>query len=281
MKIIGSDHGLHTPEFHKKKVWQERIKTAIILLITAVMIGIPIYLLRTEKFLISSVLISGNSVTKSEDIQKIIAEGLSGNYLWIFPRSNTAIFPKDKIVSDLKREIPRLSSVTVMRSGKKGIEVAVTERSPKALYCVDVSDPSSPANCYFMDDTGYIFSIAPAFSGNVYLTYNSAPFYDEPLGKQAVDKEELKDTLSFVSWLGTLGIYPRVFLIKMDEYRLVLANGAELMWEKNADLDSIRANLTAFFSQDSIRKEKDFLERVLYIDMRFGNKIFYKFREAE
>src|SRR4051812_8925513 len=102
MKIIGGGSGLHTPEFHKKKVWLARLKAALLILIFIVLIGVPIYLLRTERFLISSVEISGNNVTKSEDIQKIVGENLSGDYLWIFPKSNTAIFPENRIISELK-----------------------------------------------------------------------------------------------------------------------------------------------------------------------------------
>ncbi len=280
MKIIGSDKGLHTPEFHKKKVWESRLKTTFWLILLAVLVGLPIYLARTSRFLITSVEISGNNVTKSEDIQKIVGEDLSGNYAWIFPRSNTAIFPENKIMNDLETSIPRLGDVTITRVGAKGLKIVVKERAPAAEYCTNVDDPSTPSGCYFIDDTGYIFSLAPAFSGNVYLTYKSDPFYDEPMGKVVLPADEFKKTLNFVRSLDPIGIYPRVFLIKMDEYHLLLSNGAEIMWQKSEDLNNVRNNLTAFFSQASIKSETDFLKRVLYIDMRFGNKIFYKFRDS-
>jgi hypothetical protein len=278
MRIIGGGSGLHTPEFHKKKLWERRLKTSLQIIVLALIIGLPIYLARTSRFLISSVEIEGNSVTKSEDIQKIIGDDLSGNYAWIFPRSNTALYPKGKIVRDLMTAIPRLSDVHVERVGAKSLKVTVKERMPAAEYCTDVSDPSSPSDCYFIDDMGYIFSRAPAFSGNVYLTYKSDPFYDLPLGRQLMDADEFQKTRDFVRSLDTLGLYPRVFLIKMDEYHLLLANGAEIMWQKSEELPEVRNNLKAFFSQSSIKSETDFLKRVLYIDMRFGNKIFYKFR---
>jgi hypothetical protein len=279
MKIIGGGSGLHTPEFHKKKVWLARLKAALLILIVAVFIGVPIYLLRTERFLISSVEISGNSVTKSEDIQKIVGEDLSGKYIWIFPCSNTAIFPEEKMKNDLKTAIPRLSSIVITRTNAKNLKVAVTERAPVAEYCTNIEDPANPADCYFIDDTGYIFSKAPAFSGNVYLTYKGDPFYNDPMEKQVLEADEFAKTRKFVDALDPLGIYPRVFLIKMDEYHLLLSNSTEIMWEKNVGLDAVRQNLAAFFSQATIKSEADFLKRVLYIDMRFGNKIFYKFRE--
>jgi cell division septal protein FtsQ len=279
MKIIGSDKGIHSPEFHKKKTREQGFKQILWGLLLVIIIAIPIYLARTSRFLITSIEVTGNNVTKSEDIERLAAEDLSGNYAWIFPRSNTGIYPKQRIERDLLNTIPRLASVDITRVGAKGLRIAVKERAPVAEYCTKTVDASNPEDCYFIDDTGYIFSPAPAFSGNVYLTYTNDTPFESPIGKQVLPQEEFDKTLSFVKSLGSLGIYPRVFLIKMDEYHVLLTNNTDIMLGRSADLNEAKNNLSAFLTQDSILKEKDFLNRVLYIDLRFGNKIFYKFRD--
>lgn len=279
MKIIGSDKGIHSPEFHKKKVWERRLKRAAAFVIAVVVIGVPIYLARTEKFLIASVEVSGNDVTKSEDLQKIIADNLSGNYLWIFPKSNALLYPKDAIQKELLDQEPRLSSVVITKPTAKSMKVVVTERSAVAEYCRDISDPAAPDDCYFIDDTGYIFAPAPAFSGNVYFTYATAEPFGNPIGESVLDRSVFSASRDFVKSLGDMGIYPRVFLVKLDEYHVLLSNGAEILWNKSANLDDVRASLEAFFSDKSVKSDRSFLSRVLYIDLRFGNKIFYKFRE--
>jgi len=278
MKIIGSDKGIHSPEFHKKKTREKRIKQAVVALVVIIFVGVPIYLAHMQRFLISSIEVKGNDVTKSSDLQKIIADDLSGSYIWIFPRSNTAIYPHDKIVSDLLDKEPRLSSAVVERVGAKGLRVAVTERSAVAEYCKNISDPSTPLDCYFLDDTGYIFAPAPAFSGNVYLTYATEAPFDNPIGQSILDPAAVRASLGFERDLGSIGIYPRVFLAKGDEYHVLLSNGAEIMWNRSADFSQVVTNLASFLSDKSVKSDPTFLSRVAYIDMRFGNKIFYKFR---
>jgi hypothetical protein len=279
MKIIGSDKGIHSPEFHKKKTRERRLKQALTTLVLAFVVGAPIYIARTGRLLITSVEISGNSVTKSESIQEIVAENLAGNYLWIFPHSNTLIYPKQKIIRELREREPRLRDISITRTSTKSLKVEVTERDPAAEYCTDTENPATPQDCYFIDDTGYIFASAPAFSGNVYLTYTHDEPYTDPIGKTVLLPNTFEATREFTQGLGDLGIHPRVFLIKGDEYHLILTNGTEILWNRTSELNDIRSNLEAFLRDGSIKDEADFLKRVLYLDLRFENKIFYKFRD--
>jgi len=278
MKIIGSDKGIHSPEFHKKKRREAYLKRTLLSVFLIIIIAVPIYVSRMHKLLISSIEVKGNEVTKSEDIQKIIADDLSGSYLWVFPKSNSLIYPKQKIIGDLLEKEPRLSSVTITKPSMTSMKVAVTERSAVAEYCKDVSDPSTPENCYFIDDTGYIFAPAPAFSGNVYLTYATEEPYENPIGHTLLTPETFSAAGAFTKSLGDIGIYPRVFLITNDEYHLLLSNGAEILWNKSEDLSLVRTNLASFLADKSVKSDPAFLSRVAYIDMRFGNKMFYKFR---
>lgn len=278
MKIIGSDKGIHSPEFHKKKTREKRIKQVFFSLVFVVIIAAPIYLARTQRFLISSVEVAGNEVTKSSDLEKIISDDLSGDYFWIFPRSNAVLYPKEKIMQDLLDKEPRLSSVEVERTSARSLKVSVKERAPVALYCKDITNPGAPQDCYFLDDTGYIFAPAPAFSGNVYMTYATSEPLDNPIGQTVLKSDALLNTLEFAKSLGDIGIYPRVLVTTSDEYHILLTNGTEIMWDKSEDLSAVRTNLASFLSDKAIENDSSFLTRVAYIDMRFGNKIFYKFR---
>jgi cell division septal protein FtsQ len=279
MTVVGSKSGLHSPEFHKKKRRERQIKLAILAIILIIIVAVPIYLARTSHFRITHIEVSGNEVTKSEEIEGVVSRDLSGDYALIFPRDNTALFPKKKIVSDLMSGIPRLSSVTITRQGTKGIVVTVTERAPEAEYCTDTTDPSDPKDCYFIDVSGYIFSPAPAFSGNVYLTYTNDTPLTSPIGQTVLPAGTFLAMNNFIASLGSLNVYPRVVDITTDEYHALLANGTEIMWNKSANLDTVRENFAAFLSDKSIATQEDFLSRVLYVDLRFDNKVFYKYRE--
>ena len=82
MKIIGNKNALHTPEFHKKKQTERRIRGALISVVVLITIIVPIFVLRNSHFLITAVDIKGNVVTKSEELESIITDDLAGNYLW-------------------------------------------------------------------------------------------------------------------------------------------------------------------------------------------------------
>lgn len=278
-RIVGSDKGIHSPEFHKKKTREKNLKIALAILVLVIVVGVPVYLARTSRFLIAHIDLRGNSVTNNEDIERIVASNLSGSYLWIFPRSNAALYPKDIIRKDLMTNIPRLRSVEFELEGATLLHITVEERTPAVLYCADVTVPASPAECYFADESGTIFSQAPAFSGDVYLTYGRIAPFEFPMGQNILPADEFARTRSFVKEMNALGIFPRVFLIAGDEYHLLLSNGAKVLVNRKDNLGEIYSNLEAFFSDASIRKESNFLDRILYIDLRFDNKVFYKFRD--
>lgn len=277
--FFGKEKGIRTPEFHKKMERKRRIRQILIILALAVLIGTPIYLLRTSRFLISAVEIKGNAVTPSEKIQAITAQDLAGNYLWIFPKSNILLYPKQKIKSDLLSQIPRLKSVDVSLSSPRSLRVSVLEREPFALYCRDVSNPNVPAGCYFLDQSGYIFAEAPAFSNGVYSVYGSDPALESPISSIYMSEEEFAPLDPFIKSLSEAGLYPQAFTLKGDEYDLTLSNKALIKWNKDDDLEKVKSNLESFVLDPAFSQESGGLDHILYIDLRFGNKVFYKFRD--
>lgn len=277
MKIVSSGKGIHSPEFHKKKKRKQAIRLVGISLLVIIVVAVPIYLLRTQRFLISSVVVSGNNVTKTEDIQKIVEDKINGNYLLIFPKSNDLLYPKASITKTLLQDIPRLSEVEVTLSNPHTLSVSVVEHEPFALYCTNVSNPSDPSGCFFLDKDGYIFSEAPSFSGGVYFVYTGDPVFDSPLGQSYLNKTIFSELPPFIQSLSNLNLSPKVFVDKGDEYNVILSSGATIMWKSSSDLGTIYSDLESFLSDPSFTKEKAALGRLLYIDLRFGNKVFYKF----
>ena len=279
MSIIGNKSAVRTPEFHKKKVREQRIKIALLILGAIVLVAVPIYLLVTPKFVITNIHLVGNNVTKSEDIQRIVVDDMSGNILWFFPRSNVALYPKKKIELDLLRAIPRLASADLSLTDAHSLTVTVAEREPVALYCKDVSHPNAPTGCYFLDDQGFIFSEAPSFSDGVYHVFSSDPVIDAPLSTTYLPPATFAPLNPFIKSLNDAGLYPKVFVSKDGEDDLILSNGGKIMLKSDADFDLAKSNLTSLISDPSFLKGGHGLNDLLYIDLRFGNKIFYKFTD--
>jgi hypothetical protein len=279
MKIISSGRGIHTPEFHKRKKREKRIKWILIVLCLIIFVAVPFYLLRTPKFLITNIEVRGNGVTQTEEIEQIVMDKLAGKYLWLFPKSNAVLYPKSGIRQSLLQNIPRLSAVEVELSNPRTISINLVERQPFALYCKDVVYMNSPEGCFFLDQTGYIFSEAPSFSGGVYTVYTSEPVMESPLRQTYLEEDVFLRLEPFIKGVEQAGLRPKVFIKKSEELNLRLESGAVIMWKATADLETILSDLESFLSDKNFTKEPRALERIIYIDLRFGNKVFYKFED--
>lgn len=272
MKIIGNKNALHTPEFHKKKLRERYTRITIGALVLIVVIGAPIFFLRQERFLISTIQIQGNEVTKGEEIKKIIQDRLSGNYLWLIPRSSVLLYPNKKVKSDIFKQIPRLISINLSLTDSRTLLVTILERKPFALYCV------GEGKCFFLDQTGYIFSEAPAFSDGVYMIYSSAPVLETPLGQNFVPANNFVALADFIKSLDALNLEPQSLLIQDDAYYLTFLGGGTLIWKVDDDLQGVFSKFESFLSGEILTKEKKTLSDILYIDLRFGNKVRYNFK---
>jgi cell division septal protein FtsQ len=275
--LIGKEKGIRTPEFHKKKEREKWIKITLLVFLLLVIVGTPIYLLRDKHFLITTIEIKGNNVTKNEEIEAVVSKHLEGNYFWLIPHSSILLYPRRAIADELSLIIPRFKKVDIELLDIHTLSVSVEERTPEALYCRDISNPALPTDCYFLDASGYIFSDAPAFSGGVYFVYSSSPSLESPLRTQFVDPDTFPLLAAFTNSLAA-PLYPKVLVDTGEEYQLVLAEGGIIKWKKTQALDDIRSNLESFVVSPTLKKQNKTIGDVLYIDLRFGNKIFYKFK---
>ncbi len=274
MKLVGSKGAVRSAEFHKKKEREKKFYQFLFTLAFLLIIVGPIFLLRSEKLKVSQVSVSGNMVTQSSEVESLVKERLSGYYLGLIPKSSTLFYPKDQIVDTLDKQIPRLASASVSLNGFRGVSVEVVEREPAALYCAHVVDKES---CYFLDNTGYIYSEAPDFTDGVYLVYRRDPSINDPVDKYILEENEFARVNKFINSLGKLEMKSVSILNKEGDYILTLDNGPEIMWNSNQDLDKVLVDLESFLKGSKLTMSD--IKNLLYLDLRFDNKIYYKGRE--
>lgn len=276
MKLVGNSKAIRSPEFHKKKEREKVLKISLLSLLLLIILSTPFFILRLDRLQIEEVEIYGNFVTGEEEVKQIIMDELSGNTALFIPKSSSLLLRRGKLERLLLEKIPRLSQVEVSLFNSKTLEVDLVEREPFALYCEDVSDFEEPSGCFFLDETGYIFSEAPVFSGDVYMLYTIEPKLEMPLGSRLISSEEFEEIKTFVSDLPRLGLDPKALSLKDDEYALVLSSGTEMRWKLKQDILSLASDLEVFLNSPEIKKIT--FGDLLYIDLRIDNKVFYKFR---
>ena len=271
MKIVSKGRVLNSREFYERKIKRRKFFLVLLSIGAILFVSILIYLARLERFLIKDVTVLGEDVVDKEEIRQITRETITGNYLWLIPRSNAMFYPGTAIERNLIKRFPRLKSVYLNVEKVQTLAVAVDERKPSALYCT--------LQCFFLDEEGLIFAEAPSFfGGTVYFTYTTKSPIENPLGKKILNTDEFESLTKFIKNLIALAVVSSAIEIGEKEYSLVLSNGGKIIWRSDASLALIRSNLEAFLSNESIKSQKDFLDRIELLDLRIENKVFYRFK---
>ncbi|MDO8569824.1 MAG: hypothetical protein Q7R89_03600 [bacterium] len=278
-KIVSSGKVLNSREFYKKKTRKKRIQLILLSIGFLSILSVLVYFSRQEQFLITEVEIRGENVVDKEEIIQITQNLLTGYYLWVIPRANTLIYPHRTIARSLLEKSPRLKSVNLNLDEHQRLLITVEVRVPFALYCKNASNPRDSTECFFLDEEGFIFAHAPSFSRGVYFVYVTEDPIENPIGKRLLTTEEFKSLRKFIETLLVLNIQSLELEVGDSEYRLSLLNNGQIIWRREGDLALIHSNLETFLSNDSIRAQSDFLDKILYLDLRIENKVFYKFKK--
>ena len=167
-----------------------------------------VFLSYIKKINIDTVVISGNKIVDTKNIEDIVKTDLSGKYIWLFPHSNSFIYPENKIKKDLMDKFKRIIDISFNIKNNKIIEVNIKEREGKYLYCGEtILSIDSTNGCYFIDDNGYIFDNAPYFSDGVYFKfYGKIDHTDSNLIGLYFLKNNFSDVISFKESLEKLNL---------------------------------------------------------------------------
>ena len=270
MKIVSTGRTLFSPEnYERKKKMKKRRAIIWSAGIFAILVALVI-ISRIGSLQISEIRTEGAKVISGEEIARVAKETLSGSYLWLVPRSNAAIYPRGAVKSDLMREFPRVSSVSLSLEGANSLFVTVTERDPYELYC-----PELGAQCFFLDESGFIFDEAPDFSGVVYFIYTKDAPIENPKGNEFLPSEKFVPLARFVERLPELGFEPVSLTLKDRDAELVMRSGARMLFGAYGDLAFLHSNLEAFLNSPEIKSDKNFAKRVKSLDLRTENKVFW------
>lgn len=237
------------------------------------------FLSKWEYININNIQITGNKVIETKMIENVIKEKITGNYLWFFPKTNFLLYPRGEIKRELADKFKRLKDISLNVQNFKTLDISLTERTALYTYC-GITPPETYDNsqkCYFVDNGGYIFDEAPYFSGEVYLKFygKTDPYFFQPnfdkliLLKNNLEKIGLKPVIFYLEDNGDLKIY----LSSPSQL------GPEIILKADANFDQIIENLQSVLTTEPLKTEfKTKYSSLLYIDLRFGNKVYYKFK---
>lgn len=274
---------------HKSRMRALRLSILFFVLFLSIVWALS-YFSNDEHMEINKFVITGTHILDKDKIERQVRKDLSGKYIYLFSRGNGLIYPHKQIYNNLLINFPRIGELSISREGIKTLKIEITERIGSYLYC-GVSVPESKneigENCYYINNDGYIFDKAPYFSGNVYFKYymELPDGTTTPLSKQMISVESFHLFGRFIDGISSLGFRPIYIVMGKDGINfLYLSNGindnqTKIMFKNDANLVNILENLSLAMKKSEFASEiNSKYNRLLYIDLRFKNKVLYKFQ---
>ena len=274
---------------HKRRKLRRIIKIIAGVVFVSICIA-GLFFLHSSRTQIYSITVSGNQITDTSEIVKEVQGTLSGTYAYIIPKTSIFFYPKNLIYANIARDFPRFDSVHVSLVDKTTLLIEVTEERGRALWCGEDSlTPDMTAPCYFTDANGKIIDNAPYYSGNVYMRFfghDTSFDMSHPLGQNFINATSYQMILAFAEEIQSLGFSIQAIRLGTTgtDYFILTENSqtpAYISFKDGDSYDTLFANLKTALGKtelaDQLGKNKENLQ---YFDLRFTNKVYYKFNDT-
>ena len=201
-----------------------------------------------------------------EDTQKIeqaLAIELTKEQVWFFPSNKVLTAPSKHIIKDIKELLPNTDFVKVYPSGFHTLTIEVVPYTP--LFRLSSGRAIDPRGIVYKEQ--HDISILPMIS---FATGTPAASF-------------LANISTFITKVNTMMFPVRYIVINdiEDVYMSEKASSSMLIIKADVDFKKAWSTLVSALDTDPLKtmmqKDKGNLE---YIDLRFGNKVFYKFTNA-
>lgn len=236
----------------------------------------------SPKLTVQNILVTGNSVVPTDEVLAIARDEMNGRNLLLFSRANILWYPKQQIIDTLQHSYSWIDTVSIDRVNATTISIKIKERVPVAVWCG--ADRDKPVSCQLMDAQGYAFAKAPEFSGAAYLKLYGPVAPASWRGAEFSSQQGLAHMLGLVKGLSEIGFQPLEIAVASTDtstnaYDVFLSSGTRISVKTSDSVSVIISNISLLLMQKAFAdSQTSNFSNLLYIDARFGNKLFYKFK---
>ena len=225
---------------------------------------------------VQHITIVGLSSVNESLVEASVQDALDGGYWHLIPKNNIFVYPKGAIERGLLAQFPIFSSVVAHAQGLTALTVTVTERQPAALWCGSFATSTAP--CLTLDESGTAYTIAPDFSASVYRRY-TGPLATTTLPRQFLTPEKFRALSALADAIASKAASSTLDTISIDasgEVHMQFASGFTLMFILSGDGADVAQRFALALTADPFNKHP--LSDFEYLDLRFGDKLYYKLR---
>jgi len=275
----------------KKKKWGGKLKKQKKVALALYSIGLVLSLLllvlalsflsKISGWQIKNIVVEGNFATPEEDILALVEEDISGAFFNLFSKRNALLYPTQKIRADLLFQFARIGRVDLSVKDFKTLHIEIIERKPDALWCGEIFNLSA-GGCYFLDEGGFVYSAAPEFSGYVFFkNFGELPNSSSPIGQRFLPEAKYQILKFFRNTLLEYKLSP-IALNKLSQgdMEIYLEKNGKIIYNSEQDIAEVSLDLGSILNAPSFKElfYEDEDGELQYIDLRFKNKAYFKFK---
>lgn len=262
-----------------------------IVVIVVLFVGLGL-LSHISGLMIRDVKVSGTKVLSGEEVSENVQEYLEGNVALFYARGNIFLYSKNKLENFILSEFPRVYRVVEITRNGRELDIVLEERQAAFTWCgfeaPVYASRFEKRDCYFLDQTGFIFDQSPFFTQGVYLTFYGGVKSDvEIIGQTLATKHSVMDFEHLRDALEKFELSIHSTSIKSDgqnEFLLdvftTTGDYAKILFNEDVGMKDIESKITSAVAEESFLEQfSDNGSELLYIDTRFSNRVFYKFKE--
>jgi cell division septal protein FtsQ len=220
---------------------------------------------KIEKINIKEINIKNTNTVDPKNIKEIVKTNLDGNYFWRFySKKNILIYPKQRIKEKILSEYSEIKEIDLNLDLPNTLNVDVLEYKPYALWC--------KTDCYLIDKTGYLFKKTKD-KQDFFEYQTSLPSETENTLRSRVFKEKKFDEIdSFVKLIEGSNLNPTKLVSEDNKkYELYFNESSKIIFNDEQNIRELMDNFQAVLNIEDF-----YINNIEYIDLRFGNKVFYK-----
>lgn len=276
-------------EVLRRRKKAKRIRRVIFIGFILFLVGIVSYISHLPKLRINEVALSGGLLVTEKEVEDESLLFMRGKFFWLFPKNNSFLYKKTDLENHLKEKFKRIDTIDIKLEGLNTIQVSITERKPVAIWCRDIISTSTSTevvsgfkeSCYFIDSFSTVFAQAPSFSGDAYFKFYGLLTDEDPIGKKYIaSSTDFISINNFIESVKGLKVKPVSLIGKEEgEFSLVLQGGGEIYFDTRKSLDITFDNLKILLDSPELKVKLGQLP-IEYVDLRYGNKLFYKLKNT-
>ena len=252
-------------------------------------------------FQINQMAINGNKNISEKNIGQTIDEYLNRRFLFFWRPRNMILAESKEISRKILDKYILIGEASVAKKYFHKIEIAIKEREIFAIWCKAVvrkqneaitNDASGDSltikdieiadefivtdECYYIDDTGVIFSEAPQSFGSLILRIDEVYDKDMKIGDKILNNEITASIISAQKSFNMENIKIIKFFIKnpiMPDLEILTSENWKIYLDRDKNIENQMEVLEKVLEEKITVSERKNLE---YIDLRIPDRVYYR-----